>query len=474
MERMKALAAKPRDFSEFFLQDEQRFTLAHVQPAAEETQRLAKISESDLSPDQKAAYDCVFAWLERGKVLPEQEDPNLLTLGGFAGVGKTALVALIAQNYKRRVAFAAYTGKAVGVLRKKLKDLNVIPEFCGTLHSLLYKPVEDETTGEVHWAKKTKLGFTDEDGQQVGINLLIIDEASMVPEHMLEDLQTFGVRILGVGDHGQLPPVGGSGELMKRPHLRLEKIHRQAETNPIIRLSACIRETGLLLKSAEDGDKIRYVDRRKVGAEIDRLYSGCFEAALLDRVMLTYSNADRVKYNAEARKAYFGKSYSETPLSGDLVICLKNTDVAFEYGADRIYNGLRGLLRTTMRPNTPTEDPLGLDYNNDHRFLASYEFPEFEHLGKAGASTSRYQWGQPSTFGFFNELHQFGFYPRVWDDVGDLFDFGYALTCHKFQGSSASDVLVLNDRPGNVSSDGFKRWLYTAVTRASERLTVLL
>lgn len=58
----------------------------------------------------------------------------------------------------------------------------------------------------------------------------------------------------------------------------------------------------------------------------------------------------------------------------------------------------------------------------------------------------------------------------VWEK---LFDFGYAMTVHKMQGSQFDDLVVLAERPGPVDNESWKRWLYTAITRAASRLTVL-
>lgn len=446
-----------------FLLDERSFTMPPASPLSDSTSRQHKVQLQDLSPDQRKAFDQIFDWLTRGRTLPGQLDPSILTLGGYAGVGKTALVALVAQAYTSPVAFAAYTGKAAGVLRKKLNEAGVRPRFCGTIHSLIYQPVEDAETGEVRWAKKSFLGYTDEAGVPQSFSLIVIDEASMVQDHVLAELLAFGTRILAIGDHGQLPPVRGSGRLMHEPNLRLEKIHRQAESNPIIRLSACIRETGKLLRSVEDGDKIRFVERKNMQGEIDRLFKGVTEADLLDRVLLTYTNADRCLYNRAARLAYSREPFGE-PRAGDLVICLKNHIAPFVRGVERVYNGLRGFLRGAPAP-----------LNSPHRLSAQIEFADFfDRLGLANTEMSRHQFGYQRTFENYQQLYDFKFKPLTWDEVGTLFDYGYALTVHKFQGSQASDVLVLYDAPGNVGAHDFRRWLYTACTRASERLTVVI
>jgi len=448
-----------------FLTDESRFTLA-LRTAEPETERLVQVRDVDLSDDQKRAYDQIMAWLNKGQTVPGQQESKLLTFGGFSGTGKTTLIALVAQNFKRSVAFCAYTGKATSVLRKKLKTAGVTPAFCGTIHSLCYQAVENKETGEVAFVKKGYLGYKTEDGDTVTFGLLVIDEASMVPEHLLADLQSYGVRILAVGDHGQLPPVRGSGLLMQNPNIRLEKIHRQAESNPIIRLSACIRETGKLLRSAEDGDKIRFVEKKHMQREIERLFGGGItEEQLLDRVVLVYSNASRCAYNAAARAAYLGargKTVGKQDLhDGDLTICLYNMDGAFDKGSARIYNGLRAFVRGSV--TSPSA----------HKYLGTFDFADYAELGLATIEVSKHQLGRPYTFSAFAELAEHGLVTKNWWEIGKKFDYGYVLTGHKVQGSEFSDVLVLHERPGNMGLDDAKRWLYTAVTRASERLTVV-
>ena len=55
---------------------------------------------------------------------------------------------------------------------------------------------------------------------------------------------------------------------------------------------------------------------------------------------------------------------------------------------------------------------------------------------------------------------------------GDLFDFGYALTVHKAQGSQAKKVVLFEERFAKMDNDQWKRWLYTGITRAEEELYI--
>jgi superfamily I DNA/RNA helicase len=54
----------------------------------------------------------------------------------------------------------------------------------------------------------------------------------------------------------------------------------------------------------------------------------------------------------------------------------------------------------------------------------------------------------------------------------DLFDFGYALTVHKAQGSQARKVILFEERFPKMTDDDWRRWLYTGITRAEEELVL--
>src|SRR5690606_12714869 len=87
----------------------------------------------------------------------------------------------------------------------------------------------------------------DEPSPLEGAGLVIIDECSMVDEQMGKDLESFGVKILVLGDPFQLPPVKGQGYFTDaQPDFLLTEIHRQAADNPIIRLATDVRSAGRL------------------------------------------------------------------------------------------------------------------------------------------------------------------------------------------------------------------------------------
>lgn len=502
-----------------------------------------ELTVNDLSPDQRSAYNEIVGWMR---------DPGrtVLTLGGFAGSGKSTLVSLVSSQIDL-AAFCAFTGKASSVLKRKLtaagiatvgvqprKDgmpsLNPHP-YCGTIHALIYVPCKclvPETietlkpcpkrgcVAETTWvhgerahsvcaegheglvksvaafdALKPETRFveaeTDEEGycthcrgkgwlrREVldrDYNLIIVDEASMVDDTMLRDLQSYGVPILAVGDHGQLPPVGGSSSLMRAPHLRLEKIHRQAEGNPIIALSKIIRETGRLPDSLP-GDAVRFERLRFVERLIEERYADASPERLLEMGLVCYTNRRRTGLNLAVRRVRgTARNRLELPHKGEHVVCLRNMKSA--KGAPPIYNGMKGVLTSDALPK-PIRNRFGEQHLDDNgapkvsetQLVGTIEFPEDE-LAPREFEMLRAQFGRDKTFSSPEDLaRETGLFSFA--AAGALFDFGFAMTCHKMQGSQVDDLVVCVERPGPVSDADWVKWLYTAVTRAAAKLTVL-
>jgi len=363
-----------------------------------------------------------------------------LTLGGYAGTGKTTLIAYLRQALRQhddsaRVAFCAYTGKAARVLTERLRDQNVPrkDDSVSTIHSLIYTTSEKDTGTSPVWVRKESLER----------DLIIVDEASMVDEAIWEDLLSFGIPILAVGDHGQLPPVNSTFSLMKDPQIRLERIFRQAKGSPIIEVATLARESGALPVSVY-GTGVLKLD--KTLPETGLMVQELLESWRSDLLILCGYNATRVKLN-QAIRAYRDLE-SPDPQSGDQVVCLRNNR------SQHIFNGMIGRIVHVM--------PALLDEDG-----AWYE-AEIELDG------------EDYTYSGYILRDQFGSATTVKDvplapngERGDLWDFGYALTVHKAQGSQSQRVLLFEERFGRSSDEDWKRWLYTAVTRAQEELTII-
>ncbi len=387
-----------------------------------------------LSVDQADALRQIGAWYRT------QSSPYL-TLGGYAGTGKTTLIAYLRKALRDydpevRVAFCAYTGKAARVLQERLRDQKVPrkKDSVSTIHSLIYTTT-DTDSNTPKWEIKTEL---DRD-------FIIVDEASMVDETIWQDLLSFGLPILAVGDHGQLPPVGSSFNLMAEPQIKLERIFRQEQNSPIIEVATLARRQGVI-PVREFGDGVRKLD--KAQPETGIIAQELLESWRPDLLILCGYNATRVKLNMAIRE-YRGTETAE-PTSGDQVVCLRNNR------AKKIYNGMIGRIVRCV-PVDPELDPERKWYEVEIDLEGEdYSYDGYALKDQFGGSVAAKD------------------VPKAPDGSrGDLWDFGYALTVHKAQGSQAPRVLVFEERFAKSSEEDWRRWLYTAVTRAQLELTII-
>lgn len=385
-----------------------------------------------LSPGQKDVLKNVLAWCKENKT-----QSNLyITIGGYAGTGKTTLIAVLRKRMaklqkKMKVGFVSYTGKAARVLRNKLKEADVLlsEDTVGTIHSLIYSPVVNENEEIIGWKQKEKI---DRD-------LIIIDEASMVDEIIWLHLLSYKVPIVVVGDHGQLPPISGSFHLIATPELELVEIHRQARDNPIIALSIQARQNGYIRPGVYGPNVKKY---SKEDSDIQEEVSDLLSNYSPDTLILCGYNRTRKKLNLHIRNT-LGFT-SPLPQIGDRVICLRNNHEKY------IFNGMTGTILTIKEE--------GQDWYNAHIQMDGEE-------GIYKGLISKNQFMSDTALNFTNK--------RSAIMAGDLFDFGYALTVHKAQGSQAKRVILFEERFSKMDDEAWRRWLYTGVTRAEEELYII-
>lgn len=363
----------------------------------EQTKRL------ELSEDQDKAFKHILQWLKESK---DQE----LSLGGYAGTGKTTLIKHLMGKTDKEVQVMSLTGKACSVLVKKGVSAQ-------TIHSTIYY---------VHMDKKKPV-FTLRAEIEDYPDVLIIDEASMVATEQHRDLLSFGHPILWVGDHGQLEPIGKNPGVMKDPNIKLEKIHRQAEGNPIIMFADRVRRGAIPAAIIGKGDD--YINQvKKSGIQPDVLVAP-------DQIICGI-NRTRVKVNKVVREAL---GYDPSmPVVGDKVLCLKN---------DRrkgLFNGLQGKIL---------------------QIEEEFAWPIYKTTIEL--DTGKLWAGQMLSEQFNKTKGLVDPDPCLWNAT--FWDYSYAVTCHKSQGSEWPHVLVIEESAGPLWD--MKRWRYTAITRASERLT---
>nr|QIG67171.1 ATP-dependent RecD-like DNA helicase protein [Rhizobium phage RHph_TM26] len=416
------------------------------------------------SPQQDEALVKVSRWLKN------PQDKQLFRLFGYAGTGKTTLAKELVKDVEGRSLFAAYTGKATSVLRR-----SGAPN-AQTIHSLIYNPKERskerlndlkaereeiqqmihedaaenreayhpepvpvppklkvrlekvETEIRIEERSKASPDFSlKHDSDLNGAKLLVVDECSMVDETMALDILSYGVPVLVLGDPAQLPPVKGTGYFTDaRPDIMLTEIHRQARDNPIIELATRVRNNEALLLGQYGSSSV-----------ISRATP---ELALAADQVLVGRNATRRSTNKRMRelKGYGG---SPLPLEGEKLVCLRNDKDL-------------GLLNGTLHVTTDDAHEVGGYVNlrirpEDLDETASILVP---------AHREHFQ-GNPDDIGYWDRRN------------AQEFTYGYALTVHKSQGSQWGTVLVIDE--GDAFKQDRTRWLYTAITRAQDTVTVV-
>ena len=175
-----------------------------------------------------------------------------------------------------------------------------------TIHALIYRASEGEDGAPT---------FTlNHDGPASRAALIVIDECSMVDAELGRDLLSFGKPILVLGDPAQLPPVKGGGFFTEaEPDVMLTTIHRQAQDDPIIRLSEIVRSGGEIAYGQYGESRVIRRD------EIDAA-----DVLAADQVLLGVNRTRRL-YNQRIRQLQ--GTAEPLPVAGDKLVCLRNDRV---------------------------------------------------------------------------------------------------------------------------------------------------
>jgi exodeoxyribonuclease-5 len=368
---------------------------------------------TSFTPHQDAALQAVSDWL---KAKPGKNGtPPVFRLFGYAGTGKTTLARHIADGVSGDVKFAAFTGKAALVMRNKGCD------DASTIHSLIYRARESgvEQPSFELW----------DDAPASKAKLIVIDECSMVDAELGRDLMSFGCPLLVLGDPAQLPPIQGGGFFTDaEPDAMLTEVHRQAQDDPIVRLSMLVRE-GETIEIGRYGDS--EVVRRSA-LDPDRVMQA-------DQILVGRNNTRR-SYNMRVREKQ--DITDPLPVAGDKLVCLRNNR------KKALFNG--GLWRVKARAQSKS------------RIITMRLIPDEEF----GAKITKVSVRADCFGGAIEDI------PWEQRKPYDEFDFGYVLTVHKSQGSQWDDVVLFDE--SFAFQESRARWLYTGITRAARRLSVVV
>lgn len=396
-------------------------------------------------------------------------------LFGPAGTGKTTMAKAIPGALGVQARFMAYTGKAAHVLQRK-------GVAARTIHSSIYYPMMDEEAknrlqearrelataqrrdatlgpGELNpadeaddvptvaeleaevrelEARSRRMSWEwNPEAMKDNPGVIILDEVSMVNAKLAEDLEKYGIPIIVLGDPAQLPPVEGGGHYINGPaDFMLRNVIRQALDSPVLELAT----------------RIRISQGPTLGLNRDDTVPASLAEAMDASQVIVWSNKRRWAMIDFMRRK-MGRNPGE-PEAGDRIMCLTNNK---DLG---VFNG----AQFTVLAATPT--PLGptlkvMDDDGHERTIPTFTdgFQGMDLEKQAKGSGAGVRGGRM------------------------LATFAQAITCHKSQGSEWQSVYVVNELPNMMSmvtrKDGIRaaeaqarQWLYTAVTRASEQVTI--
>jgi len=387
-----------------------------------------------LSEDQQTAVAAATLFIA-------QKAP-VLSIGGYAGSGKTTLIKHIMKQSPGALV-CTFTGKATNVLRSK-----GIPR-AGTIHSSIYeyrmKIKANKKTGRLQedsdidisggFKLKKKLMVNEKKAKYI-----IIDEAQTVPTNLWLDIQTFDLPIILIGDPGQLEPVGDNPELMEHPDIMLTEIHRQGENSGIIDIATHIRNGGEL-DNAPTGNGVEIFH----GKREDTLDWLCKSD---DSVMLCGFNRTRVAANIQMRN-HLGFTTDWINV-GEQIICTSND------AANQFFNGQCWKINH-------------IDRQQDDQVVIALVENAMGFLRTVALYASTF--GIPSAPNWtdiktLRTTHEHSTLGNVNYEVM-IADYGYCLSVHKYMGSEAARVAVIDEQCDLWSPP---RWRYTAMTRASKEL----
>ena len=349
-------------------------------------------------------------------------------IAGYAGSGKSTLVNFIIKALnipEDKIAYVAYTGKASLVLQQKGCP------GATTAHRLLYHTKELPNETFVHTPRKCP---------EKPLKLIVVDEISMLEKEQWEILMKWKIPIICLGDPFQLPPIAEDNGVLQHPHIFLDEIMRQAQDSEIIRLSMDVREGKYL--NYFKGKDVRIVPKDNIA---DKLL-------VTADMVLCGKNATRFSLNNRIRRAYWGDKYVDEPINGDKCICLKNQWVVGD-----LVNGSIGTISNIRKEDSFYLKP---------KMIANFDTDYNDWFMDLSMDYKLFVDGKPTV-----NQDNWKMYPK---EIRPMeFDYAYAVTVHKAQGSEYKKVVLFNEYLGR-DKEQWQRWLYTGITRASEKLVIAL
>lgn len=379
----------------------------------------------------------------------DRRHQQVFEISGAAGTGKTTIIRILIKELQlepEEVLFMAYVGKAAMVLNRQ--GLNA-----KTIHASIYQKYEvikRDDNGKpiishgrpvmtIKFRKKTELGD--------GIKLIILDEAPMANEKISKDLLSFKIPVIALGDLNQLPPITGDSFFLKHPDIILTQIMRQRADNPIIKLSHDVLENPyMILHQQRLGDKVIIIKKH------DFFYN--YMGSLVDADMVICGrNVTRDILNTQIRKMVHPNADKDL-IIGDKLICRKNNWDEFIDENIFLINGMIGTVTDIFTeecklPNIPISFQPDFTDGSFEKISLNYFYFKASYQKKLLMKNDPYQ------------------------TMYNFFEYGYCITCHLSQGSQYNTVILFAERMGGDATF-FKQWLYTGISRAIDKLVIVI
>jgi len=469
----------------------------------------------DLTKEQQEALTGIVSWVK-------SDSYPIAILSGKAGSGKTTLIKhIVSELKKEKKSFSLFapTGRASRIIEK------IVGVEAETIHKGIYthdKTTIDEDSELEFDGFKVKYKLKNSD---LNINLLIIDESSMISDHpnrssalsfgsdrLLHDLLHYTKillkdrrikrKILFVGDTAQLPPIGDdvSPALSEKyffdnyrvecKKFNLNEVVRQNQNNPILHNAEKIRNSienknYNQFKITGDSNVVRSINPVQAVKEFFN------NQDIGSSVIITYMNSTANRYNKSIRKKIYGSS--NLPVQkGDIILVTKNTS-SFSNGdllrvieskanneekvIDLKVKESRNLTKkkqitlcyrdVVVRPIEATDETKDQHCKILENLLESSEgrLSSEENRSMVAEFCMRNQDIKSDTEIFNEHLKKDPYFNAL------VVKYGYAITCHKAQGGEWDNVIIDFDRVRKNLA--FFRWSYTAVTRAKKSLSVI-
>lgn len=396
---------------------------------------------STLTPDQQEALEQLLQF------------PPIFILQGYAGTGKTFLLKHYIERAEEenRIVITATTHKALSVA-----------EGDHTIHSYLGLKLR-------HKENSSKYELVQEGKHQMQYNdIVIIDEASMVSREILSFIlkaqEEYDLTIVFVGDPAQLPPVEEDDSPvweLEAPFYTLREIVRQAKDSNIIKLATLIREGGYTR-----ADILSTVDNKSVFSGTIKQGQEFFVNNIQGNIfpqILSFRNVVVNELNTWARRQVVGEDHSrdrylteenlyirtaipDSPFRLEDIVTVKEVGLPRDYPYTATDHKVSVIPLTVSKGGTVKE--IIVPYNNRDSLNYQANIKQLAKYAKKKVTT----WSA-----FWN-------YAESLIEVKHI----YAMTVHRSQGSTFKDIVV---NKTDINSD---RLFYTAVTRASERVFLIL